>query len=190
MIRNNLMRAITYAANKHRDQVRKVDKTPFIAHPYRVAMLLQEHDCDAEIVIAALLHDTVEDTDCTFEEIEHLFGGGVKTYVDYVTELDKHVPWKERKEHSIEAFKSVPYDVKLLIAADKIDNLQSMIDQEMVHGEAMWHNFVGSREEQVWYYSEIFSSITENLADDEWHPLFYLFQALLEKFAEGDLTHE
>ncbi|WP_231631531.1 HD domain-containing protein [Halolactibacillus sp. JCM 19043] len=137
MIRNNLMRAITYAANKHRDQVRKVDKTPFIAHPYRVAMLLQEHDCDAEIVIAALLHDTVEDTDCTFEEIEHLFGGGVKTYVDYVTELDKHVPWKERKEHSIEAFKSVPYDVKLLIAADKIDNLQSMIDQEMVHGEAM-----------------------------------------------------
>lgn len=188
MIRNKLMRAITYAANKHRDQVRKVDQTPFIAHPYRVAMLLKEHDCDTDIIIAALLHDTVEDTDCTFEEIAQLFGEDVKCYVDYVTELDKRVPWRERKEHSINVFKTVPYEVKLLIAADKIDNLQSMIDQEMVHGANMWHNFVGKRDEQVWYYGEIFSSLTSHLSDDEWHPLFYLYQALLEKFQEGDHT--
>lgn len=186
MIRNKLMRAITYAANKHKDQVRKVDETPFIAHPYRVAMLLKEHNCETDIVIAALLHDTVEDTDCTFEELEHLFGKDVKEYVDYVTELDKKISWKKRKEHSIQAFKTVPYDVKLLIAADKIDNLQSMIDQEMVHGDAMWHSFVGTREEQVWYYQEIFASIIENLEDEDWHPLFYLFQALLEKFQEAD----
>ncbi|PXW89177.1 HD domain-containing protein [Streptohalobacillus salinus] len=185
MIRSGLMRAITYASTKHRNQVRKVDHTPFIAHPYRVCMLLKEHQVNEDIAVAALLHDVVEDTDATLEEIEQIFGDTVRYLVSEVTETDKEIAWVDRKKQSIKKVSHCDYAVKLLVAADKIDNLQSMIDAEMVHGPSMWESFVGSREEQVWYYQSMFESITHDLADDQWHPLFYLFQALLDKFTEG-----
>lgn len=182
MITNQTMRAITYATVKHDGQKRKVDQTPYIAHPYRVAMLLKEHDCQEHIVIAGLLHDIIEDTDGTLDEIDVLFGKKVANLVDSVTEKDKSLPWEERKKDSIRKISSASLDVKLIVCADKIDNLRSMLDNEMVYGPSMWHLFSRGKTDQQWYYETMYQSIINGIESKQFHPLMDIYQSLLKQF--------
>ncbi|MCZ0702701.1 (p)ppGpp synthase/HD superfamily hydrolase [Natronobacillus azotifigens] len=184
MITGNLMRAITYATNKHDGQKRKVDKTPYIAHPYRVAMLLKEYQCSEHVVIAGLLHDIVEDTDGTIGGITNLFGKEVRDLIEFVTELDKKTDWEERKEHSIEKIKNAPMDAKLVTCADKIDNLQSMLDSEMIYGNSMWRSFERGKKDQQWYYQKMYESVVYQIPHHELHPLMHLYEKLLQQFME------
>ncbi|SDC17745.1 HD domain-containing protein [Pelagirhabdus alkalitolerans] len=190
MIRNQIMRAITYATTKHDKQVRKVEETPYIAHPYRVAMLLKEHGCDSDTVIAGLLHDIVEDTDGTLDEIKSLFGETVTEYVRFLTEDQQNEEWEARKQKSIETIRSAPLPVKLIACADKIDNLQSMIDSEMIHGEGMWQAFERQKYKQQWYYQEMYDSVIQGIDTDSHHPLMYLYKGLLDKFLEAEATYD
>jgi guanosine-3',5'-bis(diphosphate) 3'-pyrophosphohydrolase len=95
----DLLKAANFAAKKHRNQRRKDSaRTPYINHPIGVANILtEEGDVDDIATLqAALLHDTVEDTDTTLEEIEQIFGEEVRKIVDEVTD-DKRLPYEERK---------------------------------------------------------------------------------------------
>ncbi|CAG5089121.1 Oidioi.mRNA.OKI2018_I69.PAR.g12096.t1.cds [Oikopleura dioica] len=103
------------------------DKTPYINHPIGVAEILTEEGgvTDVDILCAALLHDTVEDTDTTFEEIEELFGKIVRDYVDEVTD-DKNLEKMERKRLQIvNAPKKTP-GAKQVKLADKLYNLRDL----------------------------------------------------------------
>jgi len=94
-----LLKAADFAAKKHRDQRRKdSSKSPYINHPIGVAHILTEegHVDDLAVLQAALLHDTVEDTETSFEEIEQLFGREVRDIVAEVTD-DKNLPYVQRK---------------------------------------------------------------------------------------------
>lgn len=182
MLTERLMRAITFATVKHDGQRRKVNKEPFIAHPYRVAMLLKEHGCNQDLVIAGILHDVVEDTDGTLDEIDALFGQKVTQLVRTVTEKDKSLPWKIRKKQSIDQIRLASSDVKLIVCADKIDNLDSMLDNEMIYGDGMWHAFERGKKDQQWYYQKMFDSVTDGVNQDKLHPLMLQFKALLTKF--------
>ena len=94
-----LVGAISFAAEKHRFQRRKdADSTPYINHPVQVALTLMEIGCedDLDLLIAAVLHDTIEDTQTTTEEIEEVFGRKVLDIVHEVTD-DKSLPKAERK---------------------------------------------------------------------------------------------
>lgn len=175
------MRAITYATKMHDGQKRKVDQSPYIAHPYRVAMLLASYHCDQDTVIAGLLHDVVEDTEGTIEDIKHLFNENIATLVHYVTEMDKNVNWEERKLASIKKMQHAPLAAKLVSCADKIDNLQSMIDSEQLLGVSIWHAFVRGKEKQIWYYTQMHQSI----ATDADHPLITMLASLLHTFNNG-----
>ena len=100
---DRLVLAADFAARKHRDDRRKdAEKTPYINHPIGVAKILTDEGqvTDVNTLIGALLHDTVEDTDATFEEIEELFGAEVKDIVDQVTD-DKTLEKMERKRLQI-----------------------------------------------------------------------------------------
>jgi (p)ppGpp synthase/HD superfamily hydrolase len=101
-----VVKAASFAAWKHSDQRRKdVKKTPYINHPLEVANILQGCGVDDdEILAAAILHDTVEDTDTTFGEIELLFGSNVMRYVRQVTD-DRTLSKVERKKHQVEVAK-------------------------------------------------------------------------------------
>lgn len=126
----NFLAALSFAAYKHRDQRRKdVAKTPYINHPINVAnVLLNEAGITDEIVlIAAILHDTVEDTETSFEEIEQQFGAQVKSVVAEVTD-DKSLPQAERKQAQIEHAGGLSDRAKLLKLADKTANLRDMIN--------------------------------------------------------------
>ncbi|OAD52800.1 Guanosine-3',5'-bis(diphosphate) 3'-pyrophosphohydrolase MESH1 [Eufriesea mexicana] len=123
-----IIKCVNFAAIKHKDQRRKDDKeTPYINHPIGVAnILVQEGNIhDPIVIVAALLHDTVEDTDTTFEEIENIFGTEVCNIVKEVTD-DKNLPKAERKRLQIQNALNKSHKAKLVTLADKLYNLRDI----------------------------------------------------------------
>ncbi|XP_062564199.1 guanosine-3',5'-bis(diphosphate) 3'-pyrophosphohydrolase MESH1 isoform X2 [Armigeres subalbatus] len=121
-------KCINFAAVKHRNQRRlDSDKTPYINHPIGVAHILTAEGgvTDFEVIQAAILHDTVEDTDTTFEELEHEFGYSVRLLVEEVTD-DKSLPKAERKQLQIDHAAGTSPQAKLVKLADKIYNLRDL----------------------------------------------------------------
>lgn len=123
-----LVKTTDFAAGKHRDQRRKdPEKTPYINHPIGVARILSEEGgiSQLEVIQAAILHDTVEDTETTLEEIETCFGSTVRSIVAEVTD-DKSLPKMERKRLQIENAPHKSREAKLVKLADKLYNLRDL----------------------------------------------------------------
>ena len=124
-----ILQAAAFAADKHRLQTRKdKDATPYINHPLALACLLA-YECaeqDQTLLIAALLHDTIEDTQTTFEEIASRFGKDVAEIVQEVTD-DKSLAKEERKRLQIVHASTASYTAKLVKFADKICNLREIL---------------------------------------------------------------
>ncbi|XP_045142276.1 guanosine-3',5'-bis(diphosphate) 3'-pyrophosphohydrolase MESH1 isoform X1 [Echinops telfairi] len=123
-----LLEAVDFAARKHRRQRRKdPEGTPYINHPIGVARILTQEAGVTDIVVlqAALLHDTVEDTDTTLEEVEQHFGAQVRSLVEEVTD-DKTLPKLERKRLQVERAPHTSPGAKLVKLADKLYNLRDL----------------------------------------------------------------
>ena len=130
----DVMRAVDFAARKHRDQRRKgVASEPYINHLAEVAFLVAQttEGNDLVVVIAALLHDTIEDTKTTHEELEREFGQAVAALVTEVTD-DKALPKLERKRLQVEGAEAKSKRAKLIKIADKTSNLRSIVDSPPV----------------------------------------------------------
>lgn len=181
MSNERLMQAITYATQKHDGQKRKVDRTPYITHPYRVAMRLKSAGYEDNVVIAGLLHDVVEDTDGTLVEISDLFGEQVRQLVSYATEPKKSIPWEKRKQHTIDGIKEAPLAAKLIVCADKIDNLLSILSNERELGPIMWESFQRGKESQKWYYKNIYQSLIHGISEEDQPQLFSELKVLLDQ---------
>ncbi|CQR48285.1 GTP pyrophosphokinase [Paraliobacillus sp. PM-2] len=182
MLADKLICAITYATKKHEGQIRKVDGVPYIVHPYRVAMLLKEEGYNDDIVIAGLLHDVVEDTDGTIGEISNLFGNQIAKLVSFATEPDRNNTWEERKKHTIHHLKEAPLEARLVVCADKIDNIRSILENEKIFGSEIWKHFKSSKDSQRWYYQEIYKSLHTNLPTVSIPALFIQLEQLIEQF--------
>ncbi|NET49462.1 MAG: bifunctional (p)ppGpp synthetase/guanosine-3',5'-bis(diphosphate) 3'-pyrophosphohydrolase [Merismopedia sp. SIO2A8] len=131
-----ILKALDFAARKHKDQRRKGrDAAPYINHPIELVTLLwQKGGVRDEVVIAAaLLHDTVEDTDTTFDELEQEFGHEIRMVVAEVTD-DKTLPKEQRKQYQIDHAPHLTPKARLVKLADKIANLRDM----MVAPPANW----------------------------------------------------
>ena len=140
-----LMRATLFAAEKHRDQRRK-DKarTPYINHPIMVVNLLANvgRITDIETLQAGMLHDTIEDTDATADELEEHFGYEVRSLVLEVTD-DKSLPKPERKRLQIEHAPHLSPRAKTIKIADKIANLTDLLNSPPAHWpEERLHQYV------------------------------------------------
>ena len=123
-----LVAAAAFAAEKHRDQRRKdADASPYINHPIALANVLagEAGIVDVQTIVAALLHDTVEDTDTTAEELRRLFGDDIAAVVLEVTD-DKSLPKAHRKRLQIEHAANLSQRAKLVKLADKICNLRDI----------------------------------------------------------------
>ena len=120
-----ILRAIDFAARKHRDQRRKDEEaSPYINHPISVSLLLAEIGgiADAEVLSAAILHDTLEDTDTTAEELEAAFGMRIRNLVEEVTD-DKRLPKAKRKDLQISHAAQLSPDAVLIKLGDKTSNV-------------------------------------------------------------------
>lgn len=151
--------AIEFATRAHAGQYRKGTRIPYILHPLRVGTLLIEVDSPEPVVIAGILHDTVEDTPVTLQEVAARFGERVATLVDSVSEPDKRASWDERKRHTVERLRHADADTLLIACADKLDNIRSMRRGELRTGAIFWDRFHRPRDDQAWYYREVSSAI-------------------------------
>ena len=126
---NLVLKATQFAALKHCDQRRKDGKTPYIIHPISVAMILAEIGSieDLEILSAALLHDTLEDTDTSEHELEKIFGYRVRIIVEELTDNDM-LTFSQRKQMQIDNAPYLSKDATLVRIADKISNVSDVIE--------------------------------------------------------------
>ena len=126
---NLVLKATQFAALKHCDQRRKDGKTPYIIHPISVAMILSEIGSieDPEILSAALLHDTIEDTDTSAHELDKNFGSRVRIIVEELTDNDM-LTFSQSKQMQIENAPYLSKNATLVRIADKISNVSDVIE--------------------------------------------------------------
>ncbi len=150
------LRAFEFAAEKHKNQTRKASTIPYITHLMGVASLVLEAGGDEELAIAALLHDVVEDCGGApmLKEVRRRFGQRVAKVVEGCTDADTYPkpPWRERKEEYIRHLKAADADTQLVSAADKLNNVRSIVSDYRAIGESVWSRFNGGREGTLWYY--------------------------------------
>lgn len=157
-----LHKAIEFAAIKHRNQYRKGTDVPYIVHPMEVLQILAAGGASLEVQIAGVLHDTVEDTDATIEDIDALFGSEVAALVMSDTE-DKSLPWMRRKELALDRLKTQPLAARQLLCADKLSNIKSIYNDLRIVGNHVWSRFKGSPSQTEWYYREIVKELASDL---------------------------
>lgn len=155
-----IFQAIEYAARAHRNQNRKGTDLPYISHPYTVGMILQQAGCRAEVVAAGILHDTIEDSAASLEEIRSIFGSEVAAIVEGCSEPEHNTRnWEERKEHTLEYLASAPGEVKIVACADKLHNILTIAAEYRAIGDRVWERFKRGRAQQEWYYRGLVRSL-------------------------------
>lgn len=163
-----ISKAMMFAISAHSGQQRKGSRTPAIIHAMEAATIASTLTEDNDVIAAALLHDTIEDTDVTSEQILKMFGAKIAALVASETE-DKHdeMPaeesWTIRKEESISKLKaSNDKNIKILWISDKLSNIRSFYRLHLKYGDKMWESFNQKDvNKQFWYYKEIAIALSE-----------------------------
>ncbi len=165
LLTNRFERALVYAAQLHRNQVRKGTSIPYLSHLISVAALVLEHGGDEDEAIAALLHDAVEDRGGrrTLETIREMFGDGVASMVEDCTESEviPKPPWRERKLATIERQRQASPEVRRVVLADKLHNARSILSDLHRYGEQVWNRFKGGKEGTLWFYHSLIEADQE-----------------------------
>ena len=145
--------ALEYASRCHRGVYRKGTTIPYIVHPTSMVRYLARLEAPDSLCAAAALHDVVEDTDATLEEIRKLFGKRIAELVEGASEKDKSLSWKARKEATLEHVLETD-DIELLVltCVDKLDNLRDIREDLTLRGEEVWDRFKADKLCQAWYY--------------------------------------
>jgi len=179
--------AIIFAVNAHSGMQRKRSSVPYILHPMEVAAIVGTMTGDEEVIAAAMLHDTVEDTPVTAEQILERFGPRVAELVASETE-DKRpgIPpsesWRIRKEESLDVLRrSTDRDVKILWLADKLSNMRSFFRAWRIKGNAVWNDFNQKDPVlQAWYYRSISELLSELKGYEAWQEYDTLVNMVFE----------
>ena len=176
----DLERALRLAVRLHDGHFRKTDRTlPYITHLFHVALILQGHGFPRSVILAAILHDTLEDTDYTYEEMLHDFGDDVTSIVCTVTE-DKHLRWEERKRKYLEQVRSGSHHAKAVCCADKIHNLSTILEEYRIRGEDLWKVFSRGRGQTFAFYESCYEVVS-----DGWnHPVVDAYRTVMEDARE------
>jgi (p)ppGpp synthase/HD superfamily hydrolase len=177
--------ALLFAAEKHRHQIRKGSKVPYLSHLLGVASLVIEHGGDEDEAIGALLHDVIEDQEVTEEELREKFGPRVAEIVAGCTDgvpdatTGQKPPWRQRKEAylaHIDASRAA--SIRLVSTADKLHNIRSIITDYRTWGEDLWTRFSGGRE-TIWYYDALAKRFSAAASQNDPPGLHTLLQELV-----------
>lgn len=153
--------AVAFAKRAHAGAVRKGTSIPYITHPMETAVIVSLMTDDEDLIVAALLHDVIEDTDVTPAELERRFGRRVTELVLAETE-DKGGSWFERKSATVENLRGASLENKILTLADKLSNLRSTARDYLMVGEDVWQRFnEKDKSKHKWYYGSIMRELGE-----------------------------
>jgi metal dependent phosphohydrolase len=180
----NIQKAIIFATKKHEGQKRKGTDIPYIVHPMEVMQILTAMDCSQDVIIAGILHDTLEDTDTTPEEIKEAFGNAVLAIVQTESE-DKSKTWKERKQRTVDELQEASTESRQVCFADKLSNIRSMYRDKLSIGEKIWELFNAGKN-IAWYYQSIADALKSNGFNDTFRSerakqLFREFQDIIDR---------
>lgn len=191
-VMNQVIKALNIAWDQHKDQKRKCNNSPYFTHILDVArLLLAESDVSEDIVIAGILHDTLEDTEYTAKQLERDFGPHILSLVQFATEPDKEShtskeekkkTWKLRKQHTINSCKKASRDQLLILLADKLSNIQSLKEDYLLFGNTVWDHFNAPREDIAWYYRSLQNLFKEKLGNTR---LFELYNKLVNEVLDS-----
>lgn len=177
---DEVWRAMNFAAHAHEHQIRKMSGSHYIVHPYGVLEIVRTVTDDIEVQMAAILHDTVEDTDTTLDDIEQEFTPRTALLVRGVTKDDSIEGWRERNQDYLDFLTEEAEDGSVLIAlADKIHNITDMIESFVLYGDGMWDKFSAKGDDQIWWYSSVLAIGQQRQPDC---PLNYQLEKLIEIF--------
>ena len=164
-------KAVVFATKAHAGAVRKGTDSPYILHPMEAMAIVTKFTDDEDVLAAAVLHDTVEDTNVTIERLEKEFGPRVAKLVASVSEdkkksLPAETTWKERKQETIDSLKKADRDTRLLCLGDKLSNLRDMCNDYAFIGDELWDRF-NQKDKHLheWYYKEIYKLLKEEFGD-------------------------
>jgi (p)ppGpp synthase/HD superfamily hydrolase len=154
--------AVCLAAEAHAAQVRRGSGVPAIAHLVAVAWILERAGFDEDVVIAGLLHDVVEDTPTSLDELRARFGPAVAALVAHSSEVKtdeqgRKRPWIDRKRDHLAALAGAPVEARAVVLADKLHNLLS-IRADLEAGRPIWSLFHADRESVLWYYAAMIAA--------------------------------
>ena len=150
------LNALSFSTKLHALQTRKGSRIPYVAHLLAVASTTIEAGGSEDQVIAALLHDAVEDQGgvATLNKIRSMFGPEVASIVEACTDAPEapKPPWRERKEHHLAQLKEAAADVALVVAADKLHNARTILADYRKIGDQLFERFQGGKAGTLWYY--------------------------------------
>ncbi len=177
-----LDRAIIYAVGAHAGTERRGKHFPYIVHPMEAMAVVATLTDDQELLAAAALHDVVEDTEITVEEIRAAFGDRIADLVaaesddmeDGVSEEDS---WRSRKQTAIDRLAKAPLDVKMVAMGDKLSNMRAIARDYAVRGDELWNLFhVKDRASHEWHYR----GLADSLRALSGTPAFTEFEQLID----------
>jgi len=171
-------KAIEFATKAHEGQFRKGTKRPYIVHPIEVGDIVATMTSDAEVISAAILHDTIEDCEEVTEEVlKESFSERVAGIVAQESE-DKSKTWIERKGATIESIRVAPQEVQMVGLADKLSNMRDIDRDYPTLGEELWKRFRMKDKEMIgWYYKGVRDALEEVFRDrDAYHEYVKLIE--------------
>jgi guanosine-3',5'-bis(diphosphate) 3'-pyrophosphohydrolase len=173
-------KALNFAINAHKGQVRKGDiDYPMVLHPIDVANILKEYGFDKNVIAAGYLHDVIEDTEYTKEDLNKIFSQDVVALVMFATEEDKSLSWEERKQITIDKIVNGDIRHKAVVCADKISNLEDIANIiGKNQNNSLFDRFNAGFEKQKWYYENIYQSLIFN--EDASLPMFVRLRNLID----------
>ena len=180
--------ALALAAEAFRDKYRKGTTIPYLTHLLAVCALVGEQGGSEDQLIAALLHDYLEDIEgADRQHLEERFGPRVADWVEALSDWTgpgPKGPWTERKVRYLERLAAKPPAVKLLSAADKVHNCRSLVADLQARGPAVFERFTGGRDGTLWYYRALVETLGRGFA----HPLVTELESLARQL--HDLARE
>ena len=162
-----LDRAIIFAVNAHHNTERRGKGFPYIVHPMEAVEIVATITPDQELLAAAALHDTIEDTDVTVEQIREAFGDRVAELVhsesDQFTEgVSEEDSWHDRKQAAIDRLAAASHDAKIVAMGDKLSNMRAIWRDYQIQGDALWSIFhVKDKASHEWHYRGLAASLSD-----------------------------
>ncbi|MBO4518717.1 MAG: bifunctional (p)ppGpp synthetase/guanosine-3',5'-bis(diphosphate) 3'-pyrophosphohydrolase [Paludibacteraceae bacterium] len=162
-----LDRAIIFAVKAHHNTERRGKGFPYIVHPMEAVEIVATITPDQELLAAAALHDTIEDTDVTVEDIRREFGDRVAELVhaesDQFTEgVSEEDSWHDRKQAAIDRLRDASHDAKIVAMGDKLSNMRTIYRDHQMIGDDLWNIFhVKDKASHEWHYRGLADSLSE-----------------------------
>lgn len=162
-----LDRAIDFAVRAHAGTERRGKGFPYIVHPLEAMAIVAGMTSDQELLAAAVLHDTVEDTDVTVSDLRREFGERVASLVEAESSTvfegeTEEGSWKRRKEASIERIKAASLEAKMVALGDKLSNMRAIAMDYEKNGDALWDLFhVKDKKEHEWHYRAVADALSD-----------------------------